>query len=251
MLRSLDAAALAFSVVVFGLAVGVAWLFKQYRITDSAGLIVVIVLPFVAYGIASGFVAKVSLPGGFAAEFRQIAAAKISPTLIGEVTDVLVVEKQSISSIPAFRDRVQPGKPIAISLQLGLRDYYNGDAIIEYLRTFQTLDPDLTVIFVENATGVFVASANANSVLAAVQVREFQQDFLGALENADQAALSRLVALTTATVTAATTNAEALQRMTDDGVDAIIKVDEAGKAKGLVRRDEILSRLMLTLASGG
>ncbi len=106
------------------------------------------------------------------------------------------------------------------------------------------------MIFLENDTGRFVASSNGNSVLAALELQDNDQRFVRALEAADLLALRRLIVLTTNSVEADTTNAEALQMMVADGVDAIVKTDPAGNAVGLVRRDEIISRLMVKLAAG-
>jgi hypothetical protein len=249
---AVDAGAFWLAVAVFVLAAAVAWLLRRYQITDSVGFIALIVLPIAAYGVASGYVAKISLPGGWAAEFRQIAAATVRPTpLSDEVEDLQVIEKGGIAAIRSYRDQVVPGKPIAISLTIGRQGYYSPNAIGEYIRAFLTFDPNLTVIFVELGTGRFVASTNANAVLAAVEVQDPENRFLRALEAADLLELRKLVVLTTASVDQDTTNAEALQRMVGDGVDAMVKVSETGVATGLVRRDEIISRLMIKLASGG
>ena len=96
--------------------------------------------------------------------------------------------------------------------------------------------------------GRFVASANGNSVLAALQLLDYDRRFVQAIENSDVLALRRLVVLTTNSATDDTTNAEALQMMLADGVDALIKTSADGRAAGLVRRDEIVSRLMVKLA---
>ena len=249
---AVDPVALGLAVGVFVLAVGVAWLLRRYQVTDSVGFIAVIVLPFAAYGVASGYVAKISLPGGWAAEFRQIATAQIRPApLAEEVEDLSIIEKGGLEALQQYRDSLEVGKPIAISLRLGRLGYYNENAIADYIRVFQPFDPNLTVIFIEGESGRFVASANGNSVLAAVVVQDFNKIFLNALEGSDLLALRRLVVLTTASVSAETTNAEALHLMVQEGVDAIIMVDPAGQATGVVRRDEIISRLMVKLAVGG
>ena len=248
---AVDPVALGLAVGVFVLAVGVAWLLRRYQVTDSVGFIAVIVLPFAAYGVASGYVAKFSV-AGFALELRQIATAQIKPArLAEEVEDLSIIEKGGLAALQQYRDSLEVGKPIAISLRLGRLGYYNENAIADYIRVFQPFDPNLTVIFIEGESGRFVASANGNSVLAAVVVQDFNKIFLNALEGSDLLALRRLVVLTTASVSAETTNAEALHLMVQEGVDAIIMVDPAGQATGVVRRDEIISRLMVKLAVGG
>jgi hypothetical protein len=251
MLSQIDTPALWLALGVFVVAVVVAWVLRRFQITDGVGFVTVVILPLAAYGVASGYVAKITIPGGWAAEFRQIAAAKITPTPLAEaVEDLSIIEKGGIDAIRGYRESLEPGKPIAISLTLGRQGYYSQTAIAEYIRAFLTLDSGLTVIFVDQATGQFVASSNANSVLAAVEVEGGEQPFIWALESSDLDALRKLVILTTATVTETTSNADALKAMVADGVDSIVKINAGGTPIGLVRRDEIVSRLMITLASG-
>ena len=117
MFASLDYSALVIASAVFVLAVFVAWLLRRFQITDSIGFITVVILPMLAYGVASGYIAKISLPGGWAAEFRQVASAQIRPApLAEEVEDLQVIEKAGVSAIQSYRDSHVPGQPIAISL---------------------------------------------------------------------------------------------------------------------------------------
>ncbi|MCP5088940.1 MAG: CBS domain-containing protein [Rhodobacteraceae bacterium] len=242
--------ALTLALVVFVVAAFVAWGLKRFAITDSAGFIALIVLPIATYGIATGYISKISTPGGWAAEFREVASANVKPTqLVDEVEDISIIEKAGIDALREQRASVEIGKPIAISLQLGRQGYYNEHAIAGYIRSFLTFDPDLTMIFLEES-GKFVASANGNSVLAALALTDYDQNLKNALENSDILALRQLLVLSTNAVRADTTNAQALQMMLNDGVDTIVKVDDTGRAVGIVRRSEILTRLMVKLASG-
>ena len=251
MFSHVDIPALWLAIVVFVIAVAVAWALRRYQITDGVGFVTVVILPLAAYGVASGYVAKITIPGGWAAEFRQIAAAKITPAPLAEaVEDLSIIEKGGIDAIRGYRESLEPGKPIAISLTLGRQGYYSQTAIAEYIRAFLTFDSSLTVIFVDGATGQFKASSNANSVLAAIEVEGGEQPFIRALESGNLDDLRGLVVLTTATVIETTSNADALKAMVADGVDSIITINAGGTPIGLVRRDEILSRLMITLASG-
>ena len=249
MFQTLDMRALVFAGLIFAAAVIVAWLLKRLQVTDSVGFIAIVLLPLVAYGIVSGEIAKISAPGGWAAEFREVASNPIRPAaLVDEVEDLSIIEKAGLDALTDARDALEPGKPVAISLRLGRPGYYSERAIATYIRAFLTFDPDLTVIFLENDSGRFAASSNGNSVLAALELQDYDQRFVAALEASDLLALRRLLVLTTNAVDADTTNAEALQMMVSDGVDAIIKTGDRGRPVGLVRKDEIISRLMVKLA---
>lgn len=250
MFETVDLQALAVALAVFAAAVAVAWLTKRLAITDGIGLIVVVALPVVAYGVASGYVAKISLPGGWAAEFRNVAAARIEPApLLEAVDDLRVIEKAGLDALAEHLEQVRPGQPLAISLTLGRTNYYSARVIETYIRAFQAFDPHLTVIFEERGDGRFAASSNGQSVLAAVDVDSADGGrFVRAVEAGDLLALKRLVVLTTNAARDDTTNAEALRVMLRDGVDSLVKVDATGRAVGVVRRDVIISRLMVELA---
>jgi hypothetical protein len=250
MWETIDPTALAIALAVFAVAVAVTWLIKRLAITDGLGLIVLVALPAVAYGVASGYVERISLPGGWAAEFRDIAAARIEPApLIDAVDDLQIIEKGGIGALRGHIEALRPGQPIAVSLTLRRTNYYSARAIEAYIRAFQAFDPNLTVIFVERDNGRFVASSNGHSVLAAVDAEEGGGSaFVDAIEAGDVLALRRMVVLTTNTVDERTTNAEALRLMLRDGVDTMVKTAPNGRPVGIVRRDVIISRLIVQLA---
>ena len=249
MFEKLDTHAATIAIGVFLIASIVAWAVRRLNITDSVGFIALILLPLAAYGIVTGEIKKFSAPGDWAFEFREVATARVEPSpLVDEVEDLRIIEKAGLSEIDQYRQNLELGQPVAISLTLGRINYYSEAAIAEYIRAFQTFDPDLTIIFT-NEGGQFSASANANSVLAALELRDFDQRFVAALESGDSDQIRKFIALTTRSVQAETTNAEALDMMIEDGVDALIKV-ENDHPVGLVRKDGIMTRLMVRLASG-
>jgi hypothetical protein len=251
MITAIDLPAMGFSALYLVLGLVIAASLKRLQVTDSVGLVALLVLPLITYGVASGSIAKITGPGGLSAEFVRVAEATVKPTpLAEEVQDLSIIEKGGIREIQQYRDTLERGKPVAISLRLGRFGYYNRDVIAEYIRAFLTFDPNLTVIFLDDASGRFVASSNANSVLAALTLRDGDGGFVDALGANDLSRIESLIVLTTNFVTAETTNAEALRMMADDGVDAVVKTDPEGIAVGLVRRDQIMSGLMLGLAKG-
>ena len=249
MFETIEVRAAAIAILVFFVAIFIAWALKRYSITDSIGFIALVILPFAAYGISSGYVSKIALPGGWGAEFRDIASAEIKPTrLVEEIDDLRIIEKAGIGAIQDHLDSLQVGKPIAISLRLGRLGYYSETVIEDYIRAFQAFDPDLTIIFEDGDDRRFVASSNGNSVLAALSRTDREASLVRAMEKRDLLSLQRLIVLSTNSVKEDTTNAEALQMMINDGVDAMVKVNERNQATGIVRRDEIISRLLVNLA---
>lgn len=235
--------------MVFVLAVVVAWALRRFSITDSVGFIALILLPLAAYGVASGFVSKISLPGGWAAEFRAAAGSSINPSPIADrVENLSIIEKGGVNEIDDIRRRLEPGKPIAITLDLGRTGYYSPSAIAIYIRSFLTFDPQLTVIFLREDRR-FAASTNGQSILAALEIAEYGRRFISAVESSDLLALKDQIVLTTGSAVLETSNSAALQLMVNDGVETLVVLDRERKPSGIVRRDGIVSELMLTLTS--
>ena len=194
---------------------------------------------------------EISAPGGWGAKFRELAGDQIKPVpLAADIEDLSIIEKGGIDAIQRHRQNLIPGRPIALTIQLGCQNYYSQRAIVAYIRAFLTFDPALTVVF-EEEQRCFAGSSNGNSVVAALELEleSGNQRFLSAIESADVLKLKDLIVLTTTSVTPATINSEALEMMLRDGVDSVVAVDERRRATGIVRRDEIVSRLMVKLAA--
>jgi CBS domain-containing protein len=60
--------------------------------------------------------------------------------------------------------------------------------------------------------------------------------------------LRRYPGIVTRTISTKTTNFEALQKMTAQNIEALVVIDEDGKLKGVVEREQILSKLLLGMA---
>jgi len=252
MLDHVDEFAVLGAVFVFVFAVFTTWLLRRLKITDSVVFMALLLLPLATYGIASGALQEMTLPGGWAFKFRELAKAEVEPAPLAlEIKGLDLFAKEGISGLEEYRHSLTPGKPLALTLELGRRGYYQSRAITDYIRTFLSFDPHLTVVFEDAAHG-FRASSNGTSVLAALalDIERGTDNLVEAVENADLAQMKKLVALTTQSVTPATRNADALAMMLDDGVDSIVAIDDVGRPTGIVRRDDLISRLMVKLASG-
>ena len=249
MFIGLDMRALIVAGVVFLIAAGVAFALKRFDIKDGIVIVTLLILPAATYGIVSGYIAEISAPGGWGAKFRELAAQNIEPTpLAAEIEDLSIVEKSGLAALDERRATLVPGKPVAMTLQLGRRDYYSDSVIAAYARTLLTFDPKLTVIFVDE-NGRFVASSSGTSVMAAMQSGEQGSELVNAIENADLLRIKDLVGQTTNSVTVSTSNTAALAVMLRDGVESIVAIDDMQRPIGVVRRDDIVARLIVKLSA--
>ncbi|WP_172329325.1 CBS domain-containing protein [Mangrovicoccus sp. HB161399] len=224
---------------------------QHYKVTDTLGLLSAILLPLAIYGIATGRIAEISGPGGWGAVFRLEAKSPAIARSLQEPTEdekIFLYGKGSLAQLARFRERLQPGKPVGLSLMLG-RGGYLADAIETYLRTFIAFDPALTVLFREKDSGKVVAAADGTRLLALLSVDELRQPFMDMLgSQGDGAGLSELLQVTREFAEHSTTNAEALRLMMDTGLESLPKLDANGEPIGIVRRSDITGRLLLRLA---
>ena len=249
MFTEIDIASLIVAAIVFLLAAGAVWALRRFEIKDSAIIVTLLVLPFAAYGIVSGSIAELTGPGGWGAKFREVAAEDIEPTPLGAgIDDLRIVEKSSLAALDERRASLVPGKPLAMTLQLGRRGYYNEQVIAQYSRTLLTFDTKLTVIFVDDNKR-FVASTDGPRVIAAMDAGEQGAELVRAIEGANLSRIRDLVGLTTNSVKSDTSNAQALDMMARDGVASIVATDATDQPIGVVRRDDIVARLLVKLAS--
>ena len=252
---AIDYLALGAAVALFLVTLGLALALPRLGVTDSVAFLTLILLPVVIYGVASGYVAKITAPGGWAWTFREVADDPVETVELGEnVEEISPIPKGGVGEIGRYRENVTPGRALAVTLTIG-RTFYTQEAVAAYLRAFLALDPHLTVVFLDGE-GAFAASAPARSVLAQLefemQTEEPGSAFLDAVAEAELPgleALKQVVALTTESVTTGTTNVTALDLMLEEGVEALVAVDEADRPSGIVRRDAILTRLMVKLAA--
>jgi hypothetical protein len=248
LVAGLDYPALALAGLVFVVAALLVWALRRLQITDNTGLVILFVLPVVTYGVATGFIRKLSLPGGFGAEFREVAGQSADANQVVDERALQLVEKGTTAGIRDMQKTIRPGEPVAITLVLGRQGFYRERAIADYIRSFQTYDPGLSVVFLDE-DGRFVASSKGMSVLAALEVQEFGGQLVAAIEARDLIALGRLIVLTDRFLEPGTTNAAALQAMLDSGVDHMVKLDEDRRPIGIVRQDDIMSRLIVSLTA--
>lgn len=251
-IAELDVTALWAAGIILALGLVLALGLKWTGIQDGVTFIALMVLPLVVYGVASGMVAEFSAPGGWGAKFRDVAGNAVDPAPLeadaeAEFERLSIVEKRGMSALEAHRATLEPGEPVAMTLVLG-RSGYTPQASARYARVLLSVDPGLTVIFVD-AEGRFVASASGASMLAALENEEQGWELIEAIGAGDIARVEEHVGLTTESLEAGTTNAEALEAMLGIGASSLVVVDESERPVGVIRREDIVAKMLVKLAA--
>jgi hypothetical protein len=163
------------------------------------------------------------------------------------------VEKGGLEALQNAGHAVDRGKPVALTLQLGRERYYQRSAVRMYIETLRIADPQMTVLFPDRERR-FVVMAEATAVLGLLkepqqsQPPEQQDGLIRAIENNDVAFLRSLPGFHWQTITSERTNAEALQLMREADARAMVVVDSEQRPIGVVKRDDIMARLLVELA---
>jgi predicted transcriptional regulator len=73
------------------------------------------------------------------------------------------------------------------------------------------------------------------------------QEFIRAINHGERDQIARYPGVITKAISSKSTNAEALREMEKSNLEALVVVDD-GRFKGVVEREQLLSRMMLALA---
>jgi hypothetical protein len=240
--------------VLAGVAVLVAGLvlafgLKRYSVGDSVTFLALMLLPLLTYGVASGMVQEFSAPGGWGAKFREIADTRVQPAQAAKLPfEGDMVAKGGRDYLNEITSRLTPGKPLALTLQLGRAGYYNPDVIGDYIRVMSAADPGMSVMVIDR-DGRYVASTRGSVVLQQLPSPDFARQFIGAIEGDDAASIAGLPGFQDQAVSDSASNVEALTRMDTIDVSRLVAVDAERRPEGFVPRDQIVSRLLIGLAS--
>jgi CBS domain-containing protein len=239
------------ALAVFALGLGLAVAVKRLSIGDSATFIALLVTPLLVYAIASGKVQEFTAPGGWGAKFREIAQEHVKPgaTLgIADVTQRLeLIEKGGLDALPMLQASLPKDRAIALTFLLGPHGY-NPDAAIKYIQALLLADSEMTVVILDPDRR-FVAMTEGRTLLTLLQAPDLGRRIVGALNGNDRGFLLTVPGFHTSTINATDSNTVALERMRNQNAREIAVVDGDNHPTGVVKRDDIVARLLEQLAA--
>jgi hypothetical protein len=236
----------------FVLAFAIAFAINRMKFGDSVTLIALLLTPLIVYGVASGKIQEFSAPGGWGAKFREAAQAAVTPTAITTPLNAVVqqfdvIEKGGLAELQGLGPRLHKDKPIALSFQLGQQNY-DADIAIKYIEFLLLTDSDMTVLILD-PNRHFVAMTEGTTMLTLFRNQSLGQQVRGALAAGNKDFLVNLPGFHTNSIKATDSNASALEKMRQQNARAIVVVDDQGSPTGVVKRDDIVSRLLEKLAT--
>ncbi len=245
-------AALTMSVLFLVLGLAVVWVTKSLAGVDAdAVLVSLLLIPVLVYMVVSGRLTEFKGPGGLEARFRD--AAQSAPTIASEKIAAEDVRLQAIakggrrSLLDAASHWTNDTVPALMTMTLG-RATYSPQTLLEHLDMLSRFRNFKFVVFLDPDSR-FVAYMPhwALRDLLAKPDPDVGLDFTNAVKQGRVADLLRYPSVIKTTISTNSTNAEALRRMMDSNLEALVVVDEDSRVKGVVDREQVLSRLMLSL----
>ena len=224
------------------------WFSKMYlRIEGDALFVSLLLVPVAIYLILSGRLSEIKAPGGLEAKF--INTSKQSVEIALEVTsmeDIQVVPKglarpQVIREKISHLDRL---KPIILTLKLGKN--YDRQAILQYIQGLSQFQTFRFVVLL-NQENKFEAYILSQAMWQILQNRVLGKEFVGHINNGEIWELLRYPGVIKETLTPETTNIEALSEMQRRNLGALLIVDKEKNLKGVVERERIVSKLLMSL----
>jgi hypothetical protein len=257
---SRDLRGLVVVVVFLPLSAAILWLAKnQFGIAEGATQVALLVMILLLYGIGSGRITEFTGPGGWGAKFREVASSSIdvsSGNLDLTSAEMQNIPKTGLAEIEHKLRSIAPGKAIVMSLTLGRAGYYDAFVLHSALQALARLPNFRFVLFLE-PSGALVSYMSAQGLLVLLdagqigvqQIAGSGQDLVDAVNAGDRDRVKNYTGMLVKTITAQTSNEQALEAMGSIGLDAIV-VTQDGKPVGVAERGRIVSRMLSALTKG-
>jgi hypothetical protein len=231
----------------------VVWVAKEaIKLDADAVLVSLLILPVIVFMVLSGKLEELKGPGGLEARFSKIARESITPadqTIEASVQDTEMVEKQGVDKLRVLRQRLNESKPTVMTMELGSHRHpngYNAEDVREYLNLLSQVRNFKFVLFQDHGQN-FVGYMPHWSLRGILELHRLGNEFIREINYGERDRLARYPGVITKAISSRTTNVQALQEMEKANLEALIVVDD-WKFKGVVEREQLLSRMMLALA---
>jgi CBS domain-containing protein len=236
--------------VIVGLAI--LWISAGVmEIKQDATLVALLILPVIVFLAFSGRLrelkagpleAKLSEPVAAKTAFEELAVG----TRAQLMQDIERVVKEGPDRLPAIIQKMEGDKPPVLYLYLGTS--YTAADIKEYLRNLGHFR-GFKFVVIAHTDGRVVGYVPYYVLDRTLSFQERADTLLQLIAQADEQKLRRHLDIRSTFITPTTTNRKALQIMLDEQIEALLVLDDQEKLRGVVERDQLVSRLLLSLTA--
>jgi CBS domain-containing protein len=220
---------------------------KLVGVQDAPVLTSLVVMPAVLYAILRGYLSELKGPGGWAATFVRVAAATVGAggEKLDSYEDVSIIEKMSVDELKTRMQTLDRDQPVVMTLTAG-RIYIPSD-VRRYLDTLTQI-PRFRLVALLEQDGSFVGCVSPTVLTGIMSDAGLGSNFVQAIALDDMAAVFRYPGVLRKVVPPDATNSAALEAMTAHNLTAI-GIVENKRLRGVVERDQLVSKLVLSLTS--
>ncbi len=235
---------------IFFLALGILaiWFGQKHLNLEGQGMYIsLLVVPIIIYAIISGKLSEIKA-GGLEAKFATVAkrpvdvgSQKIVYSEAGEV------EKSSVPELTKQMKALDKSKPFFLSLEVG-KWKYSGNALRKYVEELSEF-PTFKFVVIVNSERKFVACFPAQTILKITKKQQLLEELEVSLNHEDPHRSTMHPGAITETLSADSTNHDALVKMTSQRLEAMIVLDKERRVNGIVERDQVVGKLLAAIAS--
>ena len=159
--------------------------------------------------------------------------------------DPQLLAKGDVSDLGRRVRELNRDQPVLMTITLG--EHYSVRAMENYLEQLTHLPRFRLVAFLDSSKG-FIGCASPAGLLSLMQAPSLAQGFLDDVQDANVARVFRYPGMLKNVIRTGATNFQALEDMSRYGLNALAVVDDDRRVKGIVERDQLMSKLIRSLA---
>ncbi|GEM_PF-2079160 len=242
--------AIGISLLFLILGFAVVWLTKAVvKIEGNAVYVSLLLIPILVYTIISGRLKEFKGPGGLEARFSEAASQAIKPvseTIEPSVEEMQIIAKEGMRALQRKKPDIDETRPIVMTMILGKGYYYDWNAVRQYMNFLAQYRNFKFVVFLDDKER-FVAYMPSWAFKGLISLPELADEFINVINEGRVQDLYRYPGVEKETISTKSSNVEALHRMTTNNLEALVVIDEDRNLKGVVEREQVISKIMLTL----
>jgi CBS domain-containing protein len=242
----------AFLMTLFFLGIGIVtiWLLKEaLGLSSDSILIAMLVLPMIVFLILSGRISEFKAPGGLEAKFREVARERVSvkaEAVPVEDVQALLQTQVSLKSIVHVRTP-DPSKPLVLLVTLGNPQQYQRTKLLNVLKNYEQ-HRNFRFVVLRDVNGKLVCYLHPWAFRKLLENKTLGDHFVNLINSGDIAEVKSFPNIILEKISTNTTNIEALHKMTEHNLEAVLVTNEKDEVIGVCQRDTVISKLLLSLA---
>lgn len=244
-----DTIAILVAILFLGLGFVAVWLSMEFlKLEGDAVLVSLLLLPIIVYLIFSGRLGELRV-GSLEAKFVNVARESVelaAETVEPSPDDMQIVEKMGRKELERQIERLDESKSIILTLTLGKEGYYNRDILLRYVEALLQYRTFRFVVILDREKK-FVAYIPSWAMLQILRVEALGYEFVSMINSGNVRELRQYRGVITRTISTKSTNADALREMTAQDLEALVVIDDDRRLKGVVEREQLLSKLLLAM----